>query len=87
VVWARSVRLEVINELDTIKAALMITAGVSGGGSRVGSRGWGLGVATRGLETFSGVADGVKVVGSGLVTVAGVVLQQFWNILFQVGRR
>ena len=72
-VWARSVRLEVISELDTAKAALMIAASGGGGGSRVCSCGWGLGVTARGLENFNGAVDGVKVVGSGLVNVAGVV--------------
>ena len=84
VVWARSVGLEVINELDTIKAALMITAG---GGSRAGSGGWGWDVAARGLENLNSAADAAKVVGSGLVNVVGVGLQQFGNALSQIGRR
>lgn len=82
VVWARSVGLEVINELDTIKAALMITAG---GGSRVDSGGWD--VAARGLENLNSAADAAKVVGSGLANVVGVGLQQFGNALSQIGRR
>lgn len=87
VVWARSVGLEVINELDTIKAALMITAGGGGGGPRAGSEGWGWDVAARGLENSSSTADTAKVVGSGLVNVVGVGLQQLGNTLSQIGRR
>jgi 2-polyprenyl-6-methoxyphenol hydroxylase-like FAD-dependent oxidoreductase len=48
-VWARSVGLGVVNELDTIKAALMIAAGGSGAGPRVGSHGWG-GMLRRGVH-------------------------------------
>ena len=84
VVWARSVGLEVINELDTIKAALMITAG---GGPRVGTGGWGWEVAARGLESLNSTADATKVVGGGLVNVVGVGLQQVGNALSQIGRR
>ena len=83
-VWARSVGLEVINELDTIKAALMITAG--GGGLRVGG-GWGWEAAARGLENFTSASDAAKVVGSGLVNVVGTGLQQLGNALSQAGRR
>jgi len=85
VVWARSVGLEVINELDTVKTALMITAG--GGGPRTGNNGWGWDVAARGLENFSSATDATKVVGNGLVNVVGVGLQQLGNALSQVARR
>ena len=86
-VWARSVGLEVINELDTIKAALMITAGGGGGGPPAsnGTRGWI--AAARGLENLNNAADAVKVVGSGLVNVVGAGLQQLGNALSQTGRR
>ena len=83
VVWARSVGLEVINELDTIKAALMITAGGGGGGSRMGGGAWGWDIAARGLENLDTVANAVKVAGSGLANVVGVGLQQLGNSLSQ----
>lgn len=86
-VWARSVGLEVINELDTIKAALMITAGGAGGGPRAGSGEWGWDVAARGLENFNSAADAAKMVGSGFVNVVGVGVQQLGNALSQIGRR
>ena len=85
-VWARSVGLEVINELDTIKAALMITAGGGGGSLRVGG-GWGWDAAARGLENFTNASDAAKVIGSGLVNVVGTGLQQLGNALSQAGRR
>lgn len=87
VVWARSVGLEVINELDTIKAALMITAGGGGGGPRMGGDGWGWDVAARGLENLNGAADAVKVVRNGLANAAGAGLQQFGNALSQISGR
>ena len=84
VVWARSVGLEVINELDTIKAALMITAG---GGSHAGgsARGWEF--AAKSLEDFSSAADAANVVGSGLVNAVGIGLQQLGSTLTQINRR
>lgn len=83
VVWARSVGLEVINELDTIKAALMITAGGGGGGPRMGGGAWGWDVAARGLENLDSVANAAKAAGSGLANVVGVGLQQLGNSLSQ----
>jgi ubiquinone biosynthesis monooxygenase Coq6 len=51
IVWARSAGLEVVNELDSLKAAIMITAGAEGRKSGVAA-GW---------ETMAG---GVKVLGN-----------------------
>lgn len=82
-VWARSVGLEVINELDTIKAAL-ITAGGGGSGVGDGARGWDL--VAGGLENLHSATVGAKVVGSGLVNVFGVGLQQLGNALTQISR-
>lgn len=87
VVWARSVGLEVINELDTVKAALMITAGGGGSGTRVGSDGWEWDVAARGLENFNSATNAARAAGSRLVNVVGVGLQQLGNALSQISRR
>ena len=84
VVWARSVGLEVINELDTIKTALMITAG---GGSHAGSSARGWEFTAKSLENFNSAADAASVVGSGLVNAVGVGLQQLGNTLTQINRR
>ena len=53
VVWARTVGLEVLNELDSVKAALMLAAGAR---SEKVDRGWNL--AARGVEILAaGVGD------------------------------
>lgn len=52
IVWARSVGLEVLNELDTVKAALMMDAG----GRSMGS-GWEWNLLARGVE---GLATGMS---------------------------
>lgn len=61
VVWARSVGLEVLNELDTIKAALMMSAG-SERSTKTGEVGWEL--AARSVESFARNIDGVRHLGS-----------------------
>jgi ubiquinone biosynthesis monooxygenase Coq6 len=71
VVWARSVGLEVINELDAVKAALMISAG---SGTEMRSAGWNL--AAGGVERMDSAVKGVKVLGQGLITMVGVGLQE-----------
>ncbi|KAF8142131.1 hypothetical protein EV363DRAFT_1469305 [Boletus edulis] len=53
IVWARSVGIEVLNELDTVKAALMMDAG---GGRSTRSR-WELDLLARGVE---GIAIGMS---------------------------
>lgn len=53
IVWARSVGLEVLNELDSVKAALMMDAG---GGRSTGS-GWEWNLLARGVE---GLATGLS---------------------------
>lgn len=40
VVWARSVGVEALNELDSIKAAMMMFVGADGLKSSAGSTGW-----------------------------------------------
>ncbi|KAL5537174.1 COQ6 [Sanghuangporus sanghuang] len=66
VVWARSVGLEVVNELDVLKAAIMISAGSNLGSlkERVGRQGvspWS--VAATGVEIAGGLVDAVNLVG------------------------
>ncbi|KAJ6621397.1 ubiquinone biosynthesis hydrox [Mycena sp. CBHHK59/15] len=57
VVWARSVGLEVLNEFDSVKAALMMTAG-GDTNSRSDVSTWNL--AAKGVESLSATADGSK---------------------------
>lgn len=59
IVWARSVGLEVLNELDSIKAAMMMSAGASASspsGPEGSRQGVGLaGALASGVETAAGV--------------------------------
>jgi len=69
-VWARSVGLEIVNELDTVKAALMVNAGSSHGqtadrhsgpGSAANPSLWG--AAASAVEVISGAVDSTSAVG------------------------
>jgi ubiquinone biosynthesis monooxygenase Coq6 len=62
VVWARSTGLEVINELSTIKGALMGVAGASASNANIS---WWNAAAT-GVETLAGAGDMLRAVGGGL---------------------
>ncbi|KDQ51050.1 hypothetical protein JAAARDRAFT_140997 [Jaapia argillacea MUCL 33604] len=84
VVWARSVGLEVINELDSIKAALMLSAGSSPKGRsshRPGAAGW-----NRAAQGIEGLAGGFKVasmLGGAAADVVGSGLRQLLKSLPQ----
>ncbi|KAJ7224348.1 ubiquinone biosynthesis hydrox [Mycena pura] len=67
VVWARSVGLEVVNELDSVKAALMMEA--SGKSGLDGGSAWAL--AARGVENFATAANAARMVGAGLPSLLG----------------
>ncbi|KAJ3514987.1 hypothetical protein NLJ89_g2037 [Agrocybe chaxingu] len=53
-VWARSVGVEVLNELDSVKAAIMMSAGTQSRSSNGGSPGWNFAGNT--VQTLAGVA-------------------------------
>ncbi|KZT74380.1 ubiquinone biosynthesis hydrox [Daedalea quercina L-15889] len=78
IVWARSVGLEVLNELDTLKAALMMSAG-STHRTDPASVGWS--VAASGLEAFAKTASGAKNIGG---TVAGLANATVSGLLKQL---
>lgn len=63
VVWARSTGLEVVNELDSLKAAIMMTAGADGRKSGVAA-GWDL--VARGVETMGGAVRVAQAIGGGI---------------------
>jgi ubiquinone biosynthesis monooxygenase Coq6 len=72
-VWARSVGLEVLNELDTIKAALMMSAGSER--SRDASQvGWEL--AAKSVEAFARNTDGLRHLGKTVQDLVGAGLRQ-----------
>ena len=74
VVWARSTGLEVLNELDALKAGIV---GAAGGqlSTRDGAGSF-WGAVAGGVETLVGGARVAEAVGSGLRSVAGGVVQQ-----------
>lgn len=74
VVWARTVGLEVLNELDTIKAALMMTAG-SERTKEPGQVGWEL--AAKGIEAFAKNVNGARELASSVKNLVGVGMRQF----------
>ncbi|KAF9266858.1 ubiquinone biosynthesis hydrox [Marasmius fiardii PR-910] len=82
IVWARSVGLEVVNELDAIKAALMMTAGsgsnpsvrsttsINGGANRTL-----FGLAAGGFSSLNAADRAVRIIGSSLLGLAAGPLQ------------
>jgi ubiquinone biosynthesis monooxygenase Coq6 len=78
VVWARSVGLEVVNELDTLKAAFMLSAGARTDVRRTaGSTGWAL--AAKGVEGAADVLGGARMVGGVLRGLVGAGMQELGN--------
>jgi ubiquinone biosynthesis monooxygenase Coq6 len=71
VVWARSVGLEVLNEFDSVKAAIMMDAGAykSRRNAAAGAMGWAH-IAANGVEGLSTAGTAVKFVGQ---TIGGMV--------------
>jgi ubiquinone biosynthesis monooxygenase Coq6 len=76
IVWARSVGLEVLNELDSVKVALMLTAGARGDKLDKSAIGWEL--AAKGVETMAASANAAKRVGG---TIAGMLGAGLQNLL------
>ncbi|KAF9453531.1 ubiquinone biosynthesis hydrox [Macrolepiota fuliginosa MF-IS2] len=72
VVWARSTGLEVVNELDSLKAAIMMTAGADGGKSGI-TAGWDM--VTKGVETLDSAVKVARAVGGGIGGIVGTGVQ------------
>ncbi|EKM50193.1 uncharacterized protein PHACADRAFT_178811 [Phanerochaete carnosa HHB-10118-sp] len=73
VVWARSVGIEVLNELDAIKAALMMTAGSERAGLP-GQVGWEL--TAKSVETFAKNVNGARELADTVKDLLGVGVRQ-----------
>lgn len=73
VVWARTAGLEVLNELDAIKAALMMTAG-SESARQPGQVGWEL--AAKGVETFAKNVNGARELANTVKDLMGAGVRQ-----------
>ncbi|KAH9059062.1 hypothetical protein EDB87DRAFT_1685008 [Lactarius vividus] len=78
VVWARSTGLEVLNELDTLKAGIVGAAGGQSSARAGAGSFWDM--AASGVETLVGGARVAEAVGSGLQSVAGGILQQLARV-------
>ena len=80
VVWARTVGVEVLNELDTVKAALVRAAG-----SERRSRGeedqLGWEVAAKGVQDFAKGMDGIRMVGGMVGAGLTYMLQRGFDTL------
>ena len=78
VVWARSVGVEALNELDTVKAAIMMNAGAHVSKHNRPDAGlWN--AAAGGLELVNNVSNVVKTVGGALGAVAASKLSDVVN--------
>jgi len=81
VVWARSVGLEVLNEFDSVKAAIMMNAGVYNVHGKTGdATAWA--VAAKGVESLATGAATAKIVGQGVAGMVGIGVQ---NLLRTMG--
>ena len=69
VVWARTVGLEVLNELDTLKAALVLAAGSERRKGRAGEVGWEF--AAQSVESLARNVDTIRTVGGVLTGMLG----------------
>jgi ubiquinone biosynthesis monooxygenase Coq6 len=75
VVWARSTGVEVLNELDTLKAGIISAAGGRSSAGIVPSSPWEM--AAGGVEAL---VNGTRVIGTGLRSVGGGILQQLARV-------
>lgn len=74
VVWARSVGVEVLNEFDSVKAALMMTAGAQSDAIDKSTIGWN--VAAKGVESLAAGANVVKMLSGGINGLINTGLQE-----------
>jgi ubiquinone biosynthesis monooxygenase Coq6 len=75
VVWARSVGLDVLNEFDSVKAAIMMDAGASGGRRHAAGGDMWWDMTAKGVEGLARGATAVKIVGQGIVGMVGATLR------------
>ena len=72
-VWARSIGVEVLNELDSVKAALMMTAGAQ---KRTIDGGTAWNLAAKGVETLFHSGSVAKNIGGAASRILGDGLQR-----------
>jgi ubiquinone biosynthesis monooxygenase Coq6 len=81
VVWARSTGLEVVNELDSVKAAIMMTAGAEGRKSGAAA-GWE--AMMKGVEALGGA---VQVAGTFSGGIGGIVGARIQGLIGRMAER
>jgi ubiquinone biosynthesis monooxygenase Coq6 len=79
VVWARSVGVEILNELDTLKAAIMLNAGSKAHSEHAVSSPWN--TVAAGVETLQNSVQVARAVSQGLQSVAAGALRQAADML------
>ncbi|KAG6829885.1 hypothetical protein H0H92_003154 [Tricholoma furcatifolium] len=85
VVWARSVGVEVLNELDSVKAALMMTVGARSHKIDRTAAGWEM--AAKGVETFATSVGAAKSLSRGLGGMIGTGLQEVLKAVSRIPPR
>jgi ubiquinone biosynthesis monooxygenase Coq6 len=78
VVWARSVGLEVLNEIDFLKAAIMMDAGARSPQKNTQGDAIGWTLVAKGIETLASSASAANIIGQG---ISGAVRTGSQNVL------
>lgn len=84
VVWARSTGVEVLNELDTLKAGIISAAGGRSSAGIVTGSPWEM--VASGVEALVGGTRVIGAVGTGLKSVTGGILQQLARVASVQGK-
>ncbi|KAI0741280.1 ubiquinone biosynthesis hydrox [Daedaleopsis nitida] len=87
VVWARSVGVEVLNELDSVKSALMLNAGSRASRERLSRTQFGATFAADGVESLARSMSGVRTLTEGVANMVGAGVQRVLRGLADSQRR
>ena len=81
IVWARSVGVEVLNELDAVKAAVMLNAGSNPTRIRVSGAQLGANAAADGLASLARGLSGARTLTEGVAGILGSGVQRMLQSL------
>lgn len=87
IVWARSVGVEVLNELDSVKAAMMLSAGSRAPSTRPSGAQLGANIAATGLENLARGIGGVRTLTEGVANIASAGVQRLLQSVIDSQRR
>ncbi|EIW58415.1 ubiquinone biosynthesis hydrox [Trametes versicolor FP-101664 SS1] len=87
IVWARSVGVEVLNELDSVKAAMMLSAGSRPSSTRPSGAQLGANIAATGLENLARGISRVRTLTEGVANIAGAGVQRLLQSVINSQRR